>query len=81
MLGGETRKVRWEGRNNAPDKRVMIPGYRPFWYEAKDKGESPRIMQQREMNTMKRLGEDVYWGNCVQDFEMALQQQEICGWG
>lgn len=26
-LGGEVRKVRWVGRDGAPDRLVMIPGY------------------------------------------------------
>ena len=27
-LGGETRKVKWIGRNSAPDRLVMLPEYR-----------------------------------------------------
>ena len=60
-MKGEARKVKWEGRNNAPDWRVMLPGHHPFWLELKDKDEEPTIMQNREHVTMHRLGELVFW--------------------
>ena|GEM_PF-283231 len=28
MIGGEVRKVRWIGRNGAPDRLVMLPGFK-----------------------------------------------------
>lgn len=50
-LGGHTRKVKWIGRNKAPDRRVMLPGRyltsaasqrarepRSFWIELKAEG-------------------------------------------
>ena len=32
-LGGETRKVKWIGRNSAPDRLVMLPGIREGWLD------------------------------------------------
>lgn len=58
-LGGEARKVRWEGRANAPDWRVMLADRR-FWVELKAPGERPTVMQVREHNRMRRLGEVVH---------------------
>lgn len=58
-LGGEARKVRWEGRANAPDWRVMLADRR-FWAELKAPGERPTPMQVREHNRMRRLGEIVH---------------------
>lgn len=50
-LGGEVRKVKWIGRNRAPDERVMLPAMpvevdgitfeaapRSFWVEVKAEG-------------------------------------------
>lgn len=50
-LGGEIRKVKWIGRDSAPDRRVMLPAMpvevdgitfeaapRSFWVEAKAEG-------------------------------------------
>lgn len=33
-LGGEVRKVKWIGRRGAPDRLVMLPGFRPALREA-----------------------------------------------
>lgn len=55
-LGGEMRKVEWDGRANAPDWRVMLP-HKRFWAELKAPGEKPTAGQLREHNRMRRLGE------------------------
>lgn len=64
--GGEIRKVKWIGRANAPDRRVMLPErcrpYRApiaFWVECKAPGEEPRAAQVREHARMRRCGEVV----------------------
>lgn len=62
-LKGEARKVSWEGRKNAPDWRVICPGYYPFWVELKAKGKTPNVTQMRELERMRRLGERVYWAD------------------
>ena len=63
-LGGIARKVKWEGRNSAPDWRVAIPDITPFWIELKDEGKFPTKRQYREMAEMKRCGENVTWADC-----------------
>lgn len=65
--GGEIRKVKWIGRANAPDRRVMLPEscrpfWRPavaFWVECKAPGEVCRPAQVREHARMRRCGETV----------------------
>lgn len=52
-LGGEVRKVRWEGRAHAPDYLVMLPG-RSIWVETKRPGEEARAGQAREHVRMQR---------------------------
>lgn len=71
-LGGEVRKVRWVGRNGAPDRLVMLPGGpskelhgliyrapRTIWVELKAPGERPKPHQQREHDRMRRMGQVV----------------------
>ena len=57
-IGGEVRKVRWEGRRHAPDRRVMHPRLQ-VWVELKAPRGKPRPGQLREHERMRRLGEDV----------------------
>jgi hypothetical protein len=55
---GETRKVKWIGRKDAPDRRVMIPGF-CCWAEVKAPGQKPRASQLREHERMRKCGEIV----------------------
>lgn len=57
-LGGEVRKVRWIGRNGAPDRLVMLPG-KTLWVELKAPGEKIKPHQAREHERMRRLGQRV----------------------
>ena len=54
-LGGEVRKVRWVGRNGAPDRLVMLPN-KSVWVELKATGKEPEAHQVREHNRMKLYG-------------------------
>ena len=51
-LGGEVRKVRWVGRNGAPDRLVMLPN-KHFWVELKAPGLKPEAHQLREHTRMR----------------------------
>lgn len=55
-MGGEVRKVKWIGRNGAPDRRVMLLG-RCLWAELKAPGKKPTYQQAREHARMRRQGE------------------------
>ncbi|MCE1244909.1 hypothetical protein [Oryzomicrobium sp.] len=57
-LGGEVRKVRWIGRNGAPDRLAMLPG-KTLWVELKAPGEKCRPHQIREHERMRRMGQRV----------------------
>ena len=57
-LGGEVRKVKWIGRNGAPDRLVMQPG-RTVWVELKAPGQKCRPHQIREHERMRRMGQQV----------------------
>ena len=71
--GGEVRKVKWIGRNGAPDRIVMLPPRAPsiaddlqyagasmvIWVELKAPGEKCRPHQIREHERMRRMGQRV----------------------
>lgn len=64
--GGEIRKMRWIGRNGAPDRRVMLPG-QCCWVELKAPGRLDKFpataherAQHREHERMRKQGEVVY---------------------
>ena len=73
-MGGEVRKVKWIGRNSAPDRRVMlVPEAGPWpwpnsclWVELKRPGgkatfpkDAHERAQHREHERMRRFGERV----------------------
>lgn len=63
-MGGELRKVRWTGRNGAPDELVMLPWHKGrqatvVWVELKRPGEEPRSQQWREIAALKAHGQNV----------------------
>ncbi len=57
-LGGEVRKVKWIGRNSAPDRFVMLLG-NTFWAELKAPGERPTTAQLREHERMRKMGQRI----------------------
>ena len=60
---GEARKVKWEGRNFAPDWLILTPVHYPFFLELKDYDEVPKVMQMREINLLNALGHRADWAN------------------
>jgi len=57
-LGGEVRKVKWIGRNGAPDRLVMLPN-RAVWVELKAPGQKCRPHQTCEHERLRRMGQRV----------------------
>jgi hypothetical protein len=57
-VGGECRKLKWVGRNAAPDRLVMLNG-RTIFVELKAPGEKCRPSQIREHERMRRVGQIV----------------------
>ena len=68
-LGGEVRKVKWIGRNGAPDRLVMLPLWfspkrlnvieRTIWVELKATGKVAEPHQLREHIRMRAMGQMV----------------------
>lgn len=64
-MGGETRKVKWIGRDGAPDRLVMMLA-RTIWVELKRPGklatfpaDAHERAQHREHERMRELGQHV----------------------
>lgn len=56
-LGGETRKVLYQGRRGAPDRHCYLPGGVLLIVECKrPTGGVLSPLQERELNTLSRLG-------------------------
>ena len=70
-LGGEVRKVRWIGRNGAPDRRVMLVTG-PFWVEVKAPGAPLKPHQAREHKRMRMHGEMVFVVDSIEAIEELL---------
>lgn len=61
QLGGDTRKLAWIGRSDAPDRYVMLPhrvhkAAKQLLVEVKRPGEAPRPSQLREHERLRRFG-------------------------
>ena len=64
--GWFVRKVKWIGRNGAPD-RVFIKSGRVVWIEFKDTGEEPRLSQTLEHDRLRAAGAELYCCDNVSD--------------
>lgn len=69
--GGEVRKVAWPGRVGAPDRVVMLPGLL-VWVELKAPGKLPRVVQLREHERMRRMGQTVLVIDSIEMIEELL---------
>jgi len=65
-LRGEVRKVKWIGRNSAPDRVVMLPTTPCIWVELKAPGglatfpkNAHEEAQHREHERMRKVGQRV----------------------
>lgn len=88
-LGGEARKVRWEGRRGAPDWIVMLPGFKRFnvewpgrtiWAELKRPGALATFpanelerAQAREHTRMRKMGQRVVVIDSIEGVEELLR--------
>jgi hypothetical protein len=80
-LGGEVRKIRFIGRNGAPDRLVMLPPRLPeggdwtdptIWVELKAPGKEPEPHQLREHERMRRMGQRVEVIDSIEGVEALL---------
>lgn len=57
--GGEVRKVKWLGRDGAPDRLALFP-YCLIWVELKRPGKKAEPHQEREHERLRAYGQQVY---------------------
>jgi hypothetical protein len=70
-LGGEVRKVRWIGRNGAPDRVVMLDG-KTIFIELKRPGQTAKPHQIREHERMRRMGQRVEVADSFEQIDRIL---------
>lgn len=76
-LGGEVRKVKWLGRNGAPDRLVMLPPRDreenpTIWVELKATGKVAEPHQLREHKRMRAMGQRVLVIDSIEGVEALL---------
>jgi hypothetical protein len=71
-LGGEIRRVQWIGRNNAPDKLVLLDGA-SGWVEEKRTGKDAEAAQKREHDRLRKAGLFVRVVDSRADVDMFLR--------
>jgi len=77
-LGGEVRKVVWQGRRGAPDRLVMLPWVEGdltppvIWVELKASGVKPEAYQLREHERMRKMGQRVVVIDSIEGVEELL---------
>ncbi len=57
-IGGETRKLRWIGRRDAPDRFAAMLGWNGL-IEFKRPGKKPRATQQDEIEKLRAAGVNI----------------------
>lgn len=63
-IGVSTRKVKWIGRDGAPDRLILADG--GIWVELKAPGEKPRANQKIELEALTKAGMTAY---CIDSLE------------
>lgn len=79
-LGGEVRKLKWVGRNSAPDRLVMLPAKPPLFVELKRPGglatfpcNARERAQLREHERMRKMGQRVVVVDSIEGVEELLR--------
>ena len=63
-IGVSTRKVKWVGRDGAPDRLILANG--GIWVELKAPGQKPRANQKIELEALTKAGMTTY---CIDSLE------------
>ena len=76
-LGGEVRKVRWIGRNGAPDRLVMLPWRTTIWVELKAPDQKAKPHQVREHVRMRTMGQTVAVIDSIEGVDELLTEAPV----
>lgn len=66
-IGVSTRKVKWIGRDGAPDRLILANG--GIWVELKAPGEKPRANQKIELEALTKAGMTAYCIDSIQQID------------
>ena len=72
--GGFTRKLKWIGRNGAPDRLVLLPGGWLAFVELKAPGKKPEPHQARELARLEVMGQRVHVIDSLLAVDMLIQE-------
>ena len=75
-LGGEYRRLKWQGRNDAPDDLILLPG-RHILIECKKPGEVPSGAQLREHERLRSSGFEVHVAESFEDIDSSLPKRKV----
>lgn len=67
--GGQQRKLKWLGRNGAPDRFVWWPGPRMAFVELKAAKGPTRVLQEREHARLREAGFPMYVPRSLADVD------------
>ncbi len=70
--GGVTRKLKWIGRNDAPDRFVVIQGVTVL-VEVKAPGLLPRASQKSEIKKLRNAGAQVVLVDCYKAVDEMIE--------
>jgi len=73
-IGVSTRKVKWIGRDGAPDRLILTQG--GIWAELKALGQKPRPSQVREHNEMREAGFRVLVIDSIEQIDNLVKECE-----
>lgn len=75
-IGVSTRKVKWVGRDGAPDRLILANG--GIWVELKAPGEKPRANQKIELEALTKAGMTVYCIDSIQQIDELIERVKNC---
>ena len=74
-LGGETRKIVYQGRGGSPDRWCLLPGGRLLIVECKRPGKNKLDpLQEVEIGFLQRMGFDAHWANTKEEIDRILTE-------
>lgn len=73
-LGGQTRKVIYQGRTGSPDQWCFLPGGILLIVECKAEGETPSAIQLRELKVLRELGFNAHWVDSREQLDKLLEE-------
>lgn len=71
-LGGDTRKLTYQGRKGAPDRMCVLPGGRILFVECKAPGETPDPQQATEIAWLRSMGCTAIWVDNKEDIDALI---------